>query len=72
MSGPYSTVEFIPTGGITPRNLAEYLRFQKVLACGGTWIAKSSLITNGHFNEILENTIEAKKIVTEIKKIETA
>ena len=71
MSGPYTTVEFIPTGGINPQNLAEYLRFSKVVACGGTWIAKSSLITEGKFDDILRNTREAVKIVKKIKKIKS-
>jgi 2-dehydro-3-deoxyphosphogluconate aldolase / (4S)-4-hydroxy-2-oxoglutarate aldolase len=67
MSGPYTTVEFIPTGGINPQNLGEYLLFSKVLACGGTWIAKSSLISEGRFQDILENTVEAVKIVDRFK-----
>lgn len=64
MSGPYTEVEFIPTGGINPKNLADYLRFPKVLACGGTWIAQSSLISEGRFDDILRNTKEAVEIAT--------
>jgi 2-dehydro-3-deoxyphosphogluconate aldolase/(4S)-4-hydroxy-2-oxoglutarate aldolase len=63
MSGPYTTVEFIPTGGITPQNLPEYLRFAKVLACGGTWLAKSTLISAGKFDEIEQNVRQALEIV---------
>jgi len=63
MSGPYTTVRFIPTGGINPGNLAEYLGFSKVMACGGTWIAKSALISEGRFDEILENVKEALRII---------
>ena len=63
MSGPYTTVKFIPTGGISPANLAEYLQFPKVLACGGTWVAKSDLISEGKFDEIVQNAREAVKIV---------
>jgi len=63
MSGPYTTAKFIPTGGISPANLAEYLQFPKVLACGGTWVAKSDLISEGKFDEIVQNAREAVKIV---------
>ena len=63
MSGPYTTVKFVPTGGISPANLAEYLQFPKVLACGGTWVAKSDLISEGKFDEIVQNAREAVKIV---------
>jgi 2-dehydro-3-deoxyphosphogluconate aldolase/(4S)-4-hydroxy-2-oxoglutarate aldolase len=67
MSGPYTTVKFIPTGGINPQNLAEYLRFPKVVACGGTWIAKSTLISEGKFDDILRNIREALEIVEKIR-----
>lgn len=63
MSGPYTTVKFIPTGGISPANLAEYLQFPKVLACGGTWVAKSDLISEGKFDEIVQNARAAVEIV---------
>ena len=68
MSGPYTTVEFIPTGGINPKNLAEYLQFPKVVACGGTWIAKSALISEGRFDEILSNIREAVEILKEFRQ----
>ena len=68
MSGPYTTVEFIPTGGINPQNLLEYLQFPKVVACGGTWIAKSALISEGRFDDIIKNVREALEIVREFKK----
>lgn len=68
MSGPYTTVEFIPTGGINPKNLAEYLRFPKVVACGGTWLAKSTLISEGRFDEILQNIRKAVEILKEFRQ----
>ena len=68
MSGPYTTVEFIPTGGINHQNLAEYLRFPKVVACGGTWIAPFTSISEGRFNDVLRNTREAVEIVKERRK----
>ncbi len=66
MSGPYTTVKFVPTGGIGPNNLLEYLQFPKVLACGGTWIAKSDLISEGKFESILKNAREAVEIVNQL------
>jgi 2-dehydro-3-deoxyphosphogluconate aldolase/(4S)-4-hydroxy-2-oxoglutarate aldolase len=67
MSGPYTTVKFIPTGGISPKNLAEYLGFPKVLACGGTWVAKSALISEGKFEDIVNNARQAVEIVERFK-----
>jgi 2-dehydro-3-deoxyphosphogluconate aldolase/(4S)-4-hydroxy-2-oxoglutarate aldolase len=68
MSGPYTTVKFIPTGGISPDNLISYLQFPKVLACGGTWVAKSALISEGRFDEILQNAREAVELANEARK----
>ena len=63
MSGPYGAVRFIPTGGISPANLFEYLQFPKTLACGGTWIAKAALISEGKFDQILANAKGAVELV---------
>jgi len=65
LSGPYPEVKFIPTGGITLQNLLAYLKFPKVLACGGTWIAPAEAVLKGRFGEILKNAREAVKVVSE-------
>lgn len=62
MSKPYRGVEFIPTGGINPQNLADYLSFPGVLACGGAWIAESRLVAGGRFDDILMHTRQAVNI----------
>lgn len=67
VSGPYPTVKYVPTGGISPDNLLEYLQFPKVLACGGTWVAKAALISEGKFDEIVQNAREAVEIVNKLK-----
>ncbi|MCA1808478.1 MAG: keto-hydroxyglutarate-aldolase/keto-deoxy-phosphogluconate aldolase, partial [Lentisphaerae bacterium] len=56
---PYGQVRFIPTGGINAGNLAEYIMFPKVLACGGSWMVKDDLIKAGKFDEITRLTREA-------------
>lgn len=59
LSAPYGSVKFIPTGGISANNLLEYLKFPKVLACGGSWMVKSDLITDKKFDEICALTKQA-------------
>ncbi len=59
MSAPYSNVKFMPTGGIGPNNLMDYLSFPKVLACGGSWMVKEELINEGRFDEITRLAKEA-------------
>lgn len=52
MAGPYGGVRFIPTGGINQSNIASYLAYDRVLACGGSWMVKADLISAGKFDEI--------------------
>ena len=59
IAAPYGMVKFIPTGGIDAANLNEYLSFNKVLACGGSWMVKADLISAGNFAEITRLTREA-------------
>lgn len=52
MAAPYSGVKFIPTGGINAENLNTYLAYDRVHACGGSWMVKADLISSGKFDEI--------------------
>ena len=53
LRGPFPDVQFVPTGGITPRNLGDYARQPNVVACGGSWIASWEAISAGRFDDIL-------------------
>lgn len=44
VSAPYTKVRFMPTGGISIKNLADYLGCKAVFACGGSWMVPSDLI----------------------------
>ncbi len=57
--GPYAHVEFMPTGGISPSNLRDYLSIPQVLACGGSWMAEKKLIESRNWEEIGRLTSEA-------------
>jgi len=59
ISAPYKMMKFMPTGGIDQKNLNEYLAFDAVLACGGSWMVKEDFIKNGKFDEITRLTAEA-------------
>ena len=67
ISAPYSSVKFMPTGGINADNVEEYLMCDKVFACGGSWMVKSDLITSGHFSEIERLTREAVNIIRDVR-----
>ena len=60
---PYNMIKFIPTGGIGPANLVDYLMHPKVFACGGSWMVKSDLIAQGRFDTIERLTRQAVELV---------
>ncbi len=63
IAAPFGSVQFIPTGGIEPSNLKEYISFSRVLAVGGTWIAKEAAISSGKFEEITRLAREAVSLM---------
>lgn len=63
ISAPYGMLKFIPTGGINEKNIKEYLAFNKILACGGSWMVKDELIKAGKFDEITQRTKEAVNLI---------
>lgn len=67
MSGPYVNLKFMPTGGINTHNLNDYLTFDKIVACGGTWMVLQELIDNQQWDRITEITKEAIDTMLDIK-----
>lgn len=63
MAAPYTTMKFMPTGGISAKNLSEYLSFKKIIACGGSWMVKADLVDAGDYERIIELTKEAVELV---------
>lgn len=59
----YQAARFIPTGGIGPANLLDYLALPAVLACGGSWMVKRQLIADGRFDEVARLVREAVDLV---------
>lgn len=67
MAAPYSMVKFMPTGGISTKNLADYLSCDKILCCGGSWMVKEDLIKSGSFDKITDMTREATALASSIR-----
>jgi len=62
LAGLLPTIGFVPTGGVTEQNLANYLGVPGVVACGGTWLAPRDLIQSGRFGEIARRARAARDI----------
>jgi len=62
LAAPFGTMKFIPTGGIHPENLNEYLALDCTLAVGGSWMVQPSLYADGDFTKVTELTSHAVRI----------
>ncbi len=62
LSSVYSDVRFVPTGGVSAKNLTDYLSVPNVVACGGSWLTPAGLIGEGRFDEITRLAKEARRI----------
>jgi 2-dehydro-3-deoxyphosphogluconate aldolase/(4S)-4-hydroxy-2-oxoglutarate aldolase len=60
-------VQFIPLGGLTTANLADYLNNPGVLAAGGSWLATARQITDGDWNGITETARTARHLVHQVR-----
>lgn len=52
LRGPYGAVRFMPTGGISPENVMDYLRQPNVVACGGSWLCPERAVAEGDWKRI--------------------
>ena len=68
MAAPYPMLKFMPTGGISAKNLKEYLGFEKIICCGGSWMVKGDMIKNGEFDRIAEMTREAVELAASVRR----
>lgn len=65
LAAPYVGVKFMPTGGINAKNVKDYLAYNRILACGGSWMVKADYVKAGEFDKIAEMAKEAVEIVKE-------
>lgn len=59
LSAVYRDMRFMPTGGVNPATLHEYLAVPAVIACGGSWLTPAAAIEAGDFAAITKLAKEA-------------
>ncbi|MBQ6233227.1 MAG: bifunctional 4-hydroxy-2-oxoglutarate aldolase/2-dehydro-3-deoxy-phosphogluconate aldolase [Clostridia bacterium] len=59
MAAPYGSVHFMPTGGINEQNMLDYLNFDKILCCGGSWMVPSDAVKAKDWQKITDLTRSA-------------
>jgi 2-dehydro-3-deoxyphosphogluconate aldolase/(4S)-4-hydroxy-2-oxoglutarate aldolase len=62
IAAPYVGVSFMPTGGISASNIASYLSYDRVVACGGSWMAPTDWIAAKQFDRIRDESQNAAEI----------
>ena len=67
LAAPYGQMKFMPTGGVSPKNMKDYLSNPKIIACGGTWMIDKKAMQEKNFAKIEELTRQAVREMLEIK-----
>ncbi len=62
LASVFTKLKFMPTGGVNPENLKEYLAFDKIIAVGGTWVCKKDLIAKQDWDGIAKLCEEAYEL----------
>lgn len=57
----FPKLNFMPTGGVNTKNLMDYLGYDRIFACGGTWMVKKDLIEGEKWDEITRICKDAVK-----------
>lgn len=64
LMGPFNQIKFMPTGGIGPHNIRDYLALPNVVACGGSWMVEDELVSTGNWSEVSRRVRAAVALVT--------
>lgn len=67
LCAPFVGHRFMPTGGVNLDNLGDYLSYQGIIACGGTWMVKPSLFADGDFSPVQKACADGMARVREIR-----
>jgi 2-dehydro-3-deoxyphosphogluconate aldolase/(4S)-4-hydroxy-2-oxoglutarate aldolase len=67
LSSVFSGMRFMPTGGVSAGNLAEYLAIPAVLACGGSWLTPKDAIEAGDFEVVTKLASSALEIAQSVR-----
>ena len=68
LSAPFPQFKVMPTGGISLKNLADYIKAPVIAACGGSYMVTADLIDNNKWDEITELCKKSREIVEEARK----
>lgn len=67
MNAPFPMFKVMPTGGISLKNLEEYLSCPVIAACGGSYMVKADDIENGNWEKIIDLCKQSREIVDRVR-----
>lgn len=67
LAAVFRGLRFMPTGGVSAENLADYLALDAVIACGGSWLTPKSAIANGDYETVTRLAGEACAIARTVR-----
>lgn len=67
ISAPLPQVSFCPTGGVSPKNVKDYLAVKAVKTVGGSWMIPADSLAAGDFEHIAELAKEAVTLINSLK-----
>lgn len=62
LASVFRTMRFMPTGGVSPTNLPDFLALPAVLACGGSWLTPADVVAAGEYEKVTALAAEAVAI----------
>lgn len=67
LSGPFGNASFVPTGGIGPANLGEYLALSNVIAVGGSWVTPTNAVKQGDWDTVSQLAADAVALAKSLR-----
>ena len=67
LSAPFPMFRIMPTGGISLKNLADYISCPVIAACGGSFMVTADLLDKQNWTEVTRLCREARKIIEEVR-----
>ena len=68
LAAPFPDVRFVPTGGVSPENLADYLSLPHVPAVGGSWMVRPELVEAGDLDAVTTLTAQAVRAAISVPR----
>ena len=68
LSGPFPDINFMPTGGVMPHNVAAYLQLNNVCAVGGSWLTPRDLLIDQQWEAVFQLAADSVTQVTQMSR----